>query len=60
MAAVYKGSGDINDAGSFEAKPGPRVDTALLNWSGSSFYSAGYEKWCDWNGTAMACGDKSR
>lgn len=60
MLAVYKGSGDINDAANFEAKPGPRVGAALLNWSGSSFYSASYEKWCEWNGTTMACRDNSR
>ena len=60
IAAVYRGTGDINKAENFEAKPGLGVDAALLNWSGSSFYSAGYEKWCEWNGTTMACRDNSR
>jgi hypothetical protein len=39
MMAVYKGSGDINDAGSFEGKPGPTVDAAKLNWQGAEFYA---------------------
>jgi len=56
MVAVYKGSGDINEAANFEGKPGPRVSAAQLSWSGSSFYSAGYEKWCEWTGNAMSCG----
>jgi len=60
ITAVYRGTGDINKAENFEAKPGLGVDAALLNWSGSSFYSAGYEKWCEWNGTTMACRDNSR
>jgi feruloyl esterase len=40
MTAVYKGTGDINDASNFEAKPGRRVDAAPLKWSGSSFYES--------------------
>jgi hypothetical protein len=55
MMAAYKGSGDVNDGANYSQKPGPRVDPGMLNWSGASFYSAGYEKWCEWNGTAMAC-----
>ncbi len=42
--AAYKGSGDINDAASFERKPGPAVPPAKLAWQGSGFYRAGYEK----------------
>jgi hypothetical protein len=56
MIAVYKGSGDINDAANFEGKNGPRVPAAQLAWSGAQFYSTGYEKWCEWNGSAMVCG----
>jgi hypothetical protein len=42
--AVYKGNGDINSAASFERKQGPAVPAARLNWQGSGFYAAGYEK----------------
>jgi hypothetical protein len=42
--AVYKGMGDINNAGSFERKEGPVVSAAKLNWQGAGFYSAAYEK----------------
>lgn len=42
--AVYKGSGDINSAASFERKDGPVVPAVKLAWQGSGFYSAGYEK----------------
>jgi hypothetical protein len=42
--AVYKGTGDINSAGSFIRKQGPTVPTAKLNWQGSGFYRASYEK----------------
>jgi feruloyl esterase len=42
--AVYKGTGDINSAASFERKQGPVVPAAKLNWQGAGFYSAGYEK----------------
>jgi feruloyl esterase len=60
MTSVYKGSGDLNDAANFEAKPGARVDPAMLNWSGSSFYKAGYEKWCEWTGSEMKCGNERK
>jgi hypothetical protein len=43
--AAYRGKGDINDAASFERKSGPPLPPAKLNWQGSGFYSAGYEKW---------------
>lgn len=42
--AVYKGAGDMDSAGSFERKQGPLVPAVKLNWQGSGFYTAGYEK----------------
>ncbi len=42
--AAYKGTGDINNASSFERKQGPVVPAARLVWQGSGNYSAGYEK----------------
>jgi hypothetical protein len=42
--AVYKGSGDVNVASSYERKQGPVVPAARLNWQGSGFYATGYEK----------------
>jgi feruloyl esterase len=42
--AVYKGNGDINSAASFGRTQGPVVPAAKLNWQGTGFYSAGYEK----------------
>jgi len=42
--AVYKGTGDINSASSFERKEGPKVPAARLAWQGSGYYAAGYEK----------------
>lgn len=55
MVAAYRGSGDIDDAASFESKPGPKVDPARLDWMGARFYSAGYEQWCAWDGAGLAC-----
>ena len=55
QVATYKGTGDVNDASNFEPKAGPGVDPAKLVWQGSSFYSAGYQRSCEWNGTAMNC-----
>jgi hypothetical protein len=42
--AAYKGTGDINSAGSFERRQGPFLPATKLAWQGSSFYAAGYEK----------------
>jgi feruloyl esterase len=44
MAAVYKGSGDIKAAASYEGKPGPKVDPARLVWEGSAFYTPASKK----------------
>ncbi len=42
--AVYKGTGDLNSASSYERKEGPVVAAAKLVWQGSEFYAAGYEE----------------
>jgi feruloyl esterase len=42
--AAYKGTGDVNNASSYERRQGPAVSAAKLAWQGSGFYAAGYEK----------------
>lgn len=56
MIAKYKGSGSIDDASNFTIAPGAKLDASKLAWLGSKFFSAKYEQWCEWSGTAMNCG----
>lgn len=42
--AMYKGTGDVNSASSYERKQGAVVSAAKLAWQGSGYYAAGYEK----------------
>jgi feruloyl esterase len=53
--AAYKGAGDPNDAAYFQPKTSKPVDPKQLTWQGSANYTAGYERWCEWSGTAMNC-----
>ena len=53
--AQYKGSGSIDDAASFVQGPAKPAPADMLNWFGSGFYSAGYEKWCSGNGASFNC-----
>ena len=53
--AKYTGKGSSDDAANFVQGPANPVPAAILNWFGSGFYSAGYEKWCSGTGTTYAC-----
>jgi Tannase and feruloyl esterase len=55
QVAAYRGTGDVNDAASFEARPGAAVEAKALDWMGASFYTPGYERWCAWKDAAMSC-----
>jgi feruloyl esterase len=55
FTAQYTGKGSIDDAANFVQGPARPAPAAALDWFGSSFYSAGYEKWCTGNGAVFNC-----
>jgi hypothetical protein len=58
LTSKYKGTGSIDDAGSFVAGPAKPVPAAALQWLGSSFFTPHYEAWCEARGTTMNCKTK--
>jgi feruloyl esterase len=55
FTAKYRGSGNINDASSFEQGPAQPVDAKLFDWLGSGFYITGFQRACTAAGTQMKC-----
>jgi hypothetical protein len=45
----------MDDAASFVQGPANPAPAAALEWFGSGFYSAGYEKWCTGKGSSFNC-----
>ena len=55
LTSKYTGSGSPDDASNFEVGPAQPATSSQLQWLGSSFYSAHYEKWCKGAGASMSC-----